>query len=132
LQPASAVAFILELDAEAVEVTKVTLAVVAIVQTMASMVTGMDSGQTVLVMLLTEAGGPKAVGIPTREAHPCLGWPRQVLKPGDTPGVAVITSIGVGPMVQPRVMGVATEANVTVEKAMDQHGKQNTEKIILE
>merc|ERR1712008_207902 len=41
---------------------------------------------------------------------------------------AVITSIGVGPMVQPRVMGVATEANVTVEKAMDQHGKQNTKK----
>merc|ERR1719483_1028464 len=32
-------------------------------------------------------------------------------------------------MVQPRVMGVAvTEANVTVEKAMDQHGKLNTEK----
>ena len=125
-------AFILELDVEAVEVTKVTLVVVAIVQTMASMVTGMDSGQTVLVMLLTEAGGPKAVGIPTREAHPCLGWLRQVLKLGDTPGVAVITSIGVEPMVQPRVMGVATEANVTVEKAMDQHGKQNTEKIILE
>lgn len=25
-------------------------------------------------------------------------------------------------------MGVATEANVTVEKAMDQHGKQNTKK----
>ena len=126
-------AFILELDAEAVEATKVTLEAVAIVQTMASMVTGMDSGQTVRVMLLTEAGGPKAVGTLTREAHPCLGWPRPVLKPGATPGVAVITSIGVGPMVQPRVMGVAaTEANVTVEKAMDQHGKLNTKKIILE
>ena len=117
---------------EAVEVTKVTLGAVAIVQTMASMVTGMDSGQTVQAMLLTEAGGPTAVGTLTREAHPCLGWPRPVLKPGATPGVAVITSIGVGPMVQPRVMGVATEANVTVEKAMDQHGKLNTKKIILE
>ena len=68
----------------------------------------------------------------TRAARPCPGWPRPLLMPGVTPGVAVITSIGVGLMVQPRVMGVATEANVTVEKAMDQHGKQNTKKIILE
>ena len=117
---------------EAVEVTKVTLGEVAIVHPMASMVTGTDSGQTDLVMPLTEAGGPTVVGTLTREAHPCLGWPRPVLKPGATPGVAVIISIGVVPMVQPRVMGVATEAIVTVEKAMDQHGKQNTKKIILE
>lgn len=116
---------------EAVEVTKVTLGAVAIVHPMASMVIGTDSGQTVLVMPSTEAGGPTVVGILTREAHPCLGWPQLVLKPGATPGVAVIISIGVGPMVLPRVMGVAIEAIVMVEKAMDQHGKQNTKRIIL-
>ena len=109
---------------EAAEVTKVTWVAADIVGPMGSMVTGTGSGPMDPPTPSTEAGELIAVGIHIREVHRCLGWPRQVLKHGVTQGVTEIISIGVGPMVQPLVMGVATEeATGTAEKATEHHGK---------